>query len=264
MKNGLVEKFWDNGKIFSRLNFKDDKIDSLYENFYENLTHKELRTSYEEERKYKGRKGYSEITVLTDIKNYEKQINDFHNSLTGLLKKKKQQEQEQKEYQEAFNKKSKKYTEIAINSDSMTSIELIYKLNEMETEFNLEILKDLIGQTITSFTGVILNNEEYISDNNVITLTCKSGDKFMIYEEIGSMYNSHVHATIEEFTGDLNDILNTPIIIAECRSGETGTFGIGCIYYFYHIATIKGHVDIRFKCENNEYYGGYVYFVKTN
>jgi len=60
---------------------------------------------------------------------------------------------------------------------------------------------------------------------------------------------------IESIVGDLKDLENNPILIAEestedmgAAASESGT------WTFYKFATIKGYVDIRFCGESNGYY----------
>lgn len=59
---------------------------------------------------------------------------------------------------------------------------------------------------------------------------------------------------VGEISGDLNDLVGTPIISAEesyennPNASESGT------YSFYRLATIKGYVQIRFNGESNGYY----------
>lgn len=60
---------------------------------------------------------------------------------------------------------------------------------------------------------------------------------------------------VEDVAGDLDDLVGTPILLAEEAyendpdAGESGTWS------FYKIATVKGHVTIRFYGSSNGYYG---------
>ena len=57
------------------------------------------------------------------------------------------------------------------------------------------------------------------------------------------------HVWVESVVGNVNDLLNTPLLMAEeATSSEDMT------WTFYKFATIKGYVDIRFCGQSNGYY----------
>jgi hypothetical protein len=67
---------------------------------------------------------------------------------------------------------------------------------------------------------------------------------------------------IESIVGDVSDLLNTPLLVAEEVSGKqvatedgTGT------WTFYKFATIKGYVDVRWYGESNGFYSESVYLM---
>lgn len=67
------------------------------------------------------------------------------------------------------------------------------------------------------------------------------------------------HVYIESIVGDVSDLVNTPILIAEESSGDTpadSNFRASESYTwtFYKFATFKGYVDIRWVGESNGYY----------
>ena len=55
---------------------------------------------------------------------------------------------------------------------------------------------------------------------------------------------------IEEVHGDLDDLLGSPILQAECVTQEDKY----CSWTFYKFATIKGSVTVRWLGESNGYY----------
>jgi hypothetical protein len=59
---------------------------------------------------------------------------------------------------------------------------------------------------------------------------------------------------LDEVHGDLSDLENTPIIQAEESTGSIPTASESGTWTFYKLATIKGHVTIRFGGESNGYY----------
>lgn len=105
-------------------------------------------------------------------------------------------------------------------------------------------MKDLIGRT---FTEITCEDDELILKNDK--------EQFKFYhdqeccEDVG----------IESITGDLNDLLNSPILFAEesvksVDPGEINNDWNSSTWTFYKLATIKGWVDIRWYGSSNGYY----------
>jgi len=120
---------------------------------------------------------------------------------------------------------------------------------------NLNI-DQLIGKIIT----------EIINLNDQIQFNCMDGSGYMMYH----MQDCCESVVVEDIIGDLNDLIGSPILKAseDCSNDDPE----GYIYEgyrdswtwtFYNIATIKGHVTIRWYGSSNGYYSESVDFIKV-
>lgn len=100
-------------------------------------------------------------------------------------------------------------------------------------------MKDLIGRT---FTEIIYESEELKLKNDK--------ECFTFYHE----QDCCEHVSIESITGDLNDLLNSPILFAEESSSDDSNANESGTWTFYKLATVKGWVDIRWYGSSNGYY----------
>lgn len=71
---------------------------------------------------------------------------------------------------------------------------------------------------------------------------------------------------VEDVEGDLEDLIGSPITMAEATSSETdreNDWGGSSTWTFYKFATNKGYVTIRWLGESNGYYSERVSFIKV-
>ena len=112
---------------------------------------------------------------------------------------------------------------------------------------NFSILK---GLTITSIDGLEDDSAEVI-------FTTSEGRRF----EMSHSQDCCERVSIEDICGDINDLLNSPILLAEEVTSEEDPEDIqkdyhDCLYCwtFYKLSTFKGDVTIRWYGESNGYY----------
>lgn len=110
-------------------------------------------------------------------------------------------------------------------------------------------IEDLLGKTLIN----IINNEDELLFHT------SNGEQFKMYHEQDCCESVY----IEDIIGDLDDLLNSPITMAEetCETGHDGDWE-SYTWTFYKFATNKGYVTIRWCGSSNGYYSESVDFVK--
>ena len=111
--------------------------------------------------------------------------------------------------------------------------------------------------------GKILTNIEINEEEDEITFTDSEGVKYLMYHE----QDCCEEVNIEDICGDINNLLNTPIVLAEevINSGEDEDEDYLITSYtwsFYKLATVKGYVTIRWYGESNGHYSEVVDLAK--
>lgn len=116
--------------------------------------------------------------------------------------------------------------------------------------------ESLQGKTLTA---IIVDRE---SHSNTITFITTEGEKFIMYHEQDCCED----VTIDDIVGDIEDMLNNPIEMADVSSKEgerKEEYDDSSTWTFYRLATIKGYLDIKWYGTSNGYYSESVSFVKV-
>ncbi len=113
------------------------------------------------------------------------------------------------------------------------------------------LFEDLVGETLTSALLIGEHNDEIIFET-------ESGKKYKMFHDQECCECVY----IEDICGDLNDIVGNKILMAYESSSDAD---IGddqrATWTFYHIATIKGSIVIRWCGKSNGYYSESVDFI---
>ena len=122
---------------------------------------------------------------------------------------------------------------------------------------------------ISELVGKTLTNIERTYDDKLIFL-CSSGEKYQMYHERDCCENVY----IEDICGDLQDLIGTPILVAEEVTNyepsseqeqklveEAKDSRDTYTWTFYKLATVKGYVTIRWFGTSNGYYSEEVTFI---
>lgn len=115
-------------------------------------------------------------------------------------------------------------------------------------------IKELIGQT---FTSVIADDTRIVFENSEV--------KYEFYH----CQDCCEDVYIEDICGDLDDLVGTPLLIAEESVSNENPEGItkedqdSFTWTFYKFATTKGYVDVRWYGESNGYYSESIDLAKT-
>lgn len=112
-------------------------------------------------------------------------------------------------------------------------------------------IESLLGKTLT---------EVRQSGNDEIYFTTSEGETFKMYHS----QDCCECVEIEDIEGDLQSLVGNPIFVAEEVSEEDPNASESGTWTFYKLATINGHVDIRWYGSSNGYYSESVSFVRVD
>lgn len=116
--------------------------------------------------------------------------------------------------------------------------------------------EDLLGKTLLKVKQV---------GDDVLRFVTSEGDVLELFHSQDCCET----VVIESITGDLDDLVGVPILLAEEATSNdapadfTGYGGESQTWTFYKLRTIKGSVDIRWHGSSNGYYSESVSFRKA-
>lgn len=120
--------------------------------------------------------------------------------------------------------------------------------------------EELKGKVLTRIKGL----EE---GNSVVYFYTSDGDIYMMYHEQDCCES----VSIEDVCGDVEDLIDAPILLAECVCSDENPEDVSesilkyqesFTWTFYKLSTMKGDVTIRWYGESNGFYSESVDFVK--
>ena len=110
--------------------------------------------------------------------------------------------------------------------------------------------EDLLGKVLI---GIVV-------EVDVIYFHCEDEVVYKMYHEQDCCED----VKVEDICGNIKDLLNSPILVAEERSNQETTEYGSETWTFYEIATIKGSVTLRWYGESNGYYSEGVDFERVD
>lgn len=103
---------------------------------------------------------------------------------------------------------------------------------------------ELLGKTIVNISGLQVGSYQ-------VVLEADDGYIYIMFHEQECCED----VCVKDVCGNVEDLLNTPIRIAEEKEGELKTDEDGdSMFTFYTLATIKGYVDIQWLGWSNGWY----------
>jgi hypothetical protein len=138
---------------------------------------------------------------------------------------------------------------------------------EIKDEFGDIIDKGFEEVPFETLKGLVLKSIEVDQDTDYILFETDCGKRFLMYH----IQSCCECVTIDDICGDLNDLLNSPVLIADEVSNSEQFEGRpdalsweyeSFTWTFYKIDTCKGGVTIRWFGSSNGYYSEKVTFSK--
>lgn len=119
-------------------------------------------------------------------------------------------------------------------------------------------ITELVGKTLAEVVGGVGDEQ--------ITFVTDDGTSWRMYHSQDCCES----VAVEDITGDFADLIGSPILLAEASESDENPPGAkpefqdgSFTWTFYKLATVKGHVTIRWYGTSNGYYSESVEFERT-
>jgi hypothetical protein len=112
-------------------------------------------------------------------------------------------------------------------------------------------IESLLGKTLTAIDKV-----EECNETRELIFTCTDGVKFRMYHWQDCCEDVYLN----DITGNLDDLLYSPIVMAESVSNEDPEAFESATWTFIKLATRNGYVTLRWYGSSNGYYSESVDF----
>lgn len=109
---------------------------------------------------------------------------------------------------------------------------------------------------VSKLKGKIVNKIEKFGDSDLV-FHCNTGEIFRMYH----FQDCCECVYLEDIAGDLNNLINTPILKVEENSSSKEDDWNSMTWTFYILTTVKGYVNLRWYGESNGYYSESVDFM---
>ncbi len=107
-------------------------------------------------------------------------------------------------------------------------------------------------QGLKSMVGKVFKH--VVSDDESLMFVCEDGTTYHFYHMQDCCENVYVY----DIVGELGDLTNTPLLVAEEQSNVNANapheHSESFTWTYYKFATKNGYVDVRFVGESNGYY----------
>lgn len=148
----------------------------------------------------------------------------------------------------------------SLNEDNSEFIVQDFYIPDGESSYDIQ-MDELVGKIITHIAY----------DYDSLTLVCTDEEHDEIYYQFYHSQDCCENAWLDDIIGDLNDLLDWPILKAEEKTNsdyiqpnnEEEMLDESWTWTFYTLATINGYVDIRFCGTSNGYYSESIQITKT-
>ena len=118
--------------------------------------------------------------------------------------------------------------------------------------------EDIKGMIFTGITGVDTAGPNHEGE---VIFTADDGRQFKMYHRQECCESVYLAESVfESATGTIEDMLHTPILVAEEVITEVSTDYGSSTHTFYKLATLKGYLTLRWIGESNGYYSERVDF----